>query len=90
MIENTCQVCDSVMHVIGNLQAANSLEVANSRMEVSTYLSVGDWHRSYDICENCAKWLIAELNSFFYDNRTFTNLSLGELQSRMDSVARDV
>ena len=90
MIENTCQVCDSVMHVIGNLQAANSLEAANSRMEVSTYLSVGDWHRSYDICENCAERLILELDSFVNDSRAFSQLSLGELQSRMDSVARDV
>ena len=87
-VNNTCQVCENVLHVIGDMLAMNSAEAAASRMTVDLYLSVGDWSRSYCVCESCARRLIAELDSFVNDSRAFTQPTLGELQERLDSVKR--
>ena len=88
-VYNTCQVCERTIYVPETAPTACSLDGPAVQMEVGAFLAIGDWSRSYTICSNCAARLIAELDSFVHDSRAFTQLTLGELQDRMDSVARE-
>jgi len=90
MIENKCQVCESTIFQRGReIGSACNCEITPPREETDVYFSVGAWSRSYVVCANCAKRLIRELDSFVHDSRAFTQMTLGELQARMDSVARN-
>ena len=88
-VSNTCQACESATYTVGTAPTCCSADGPDTRMEVAAFLTIGDWNRSYTICENCAKRLIAEVESFFNNSRAFSQLSLGELQARMDSAKRD-
>ena len=89
MIQNTCQVCESKVYVKGLTPTCMAADGPPPLDETDVYLSVGGWSRNYVICTNCAKRLIAELESFIHDSRAFAQLTLGDLQERMNSVARD-
>ena len=87
-VYNTCQVCERTIYVPETAPTVCSLDGPAVQMEVGAFLAIGDWSRSYTICSNCAERLIAELDSFVHDSRAFTQLTLGELQERLDSVKR--
>ena len=89
IVYNTCQVCERTIYVPETAPVSCSLDGPAAQMEVGVFLAIGDWNRSYNTCSNCAARLIAELDSFVHDSRAFTQLTLGELQERLDSVKRE-
>ena len=88
MITNTCEVCERPIYTEGFVPTTMASGDASPSAEVDVYITVGSWGRSFNTCENCAKRLILEIESFMRDSWAFREMSLGELQDRLDSIAQ--
>ena len=87
MIQNTCQVCGKTIYP----EPINSVRVLTDEESYETlaFITVGMWKRNVSVCPSCGKRLIAEIESFFGDGKEYLNLTLGDLQKRLDSLKDD-
>jgi len=85
VIQNTCQVCGRAIYPEGPEPVIARVD-EHYEGEVPVFITIGKWDRRFVMCSACGRRLILEVESFSKDGKAYEDLSLGDLQKRLDSM----